>query len=135
MPEASEVWFVWGINGWNVAPEDLRPAGTVIADSVMRTPMSREGDTFISRVEVPTGTTIDFGFLITRDSSGSEVAVWEADGAEDFHYTVTEDGNIEVESTLAQRGTPRVSPTLLIGLIVIVGLAIVIGVAWIFNRK
>jgi hypothetical protein len=135
MPEASEVWFVWGINGWNVAPEDLRPAGTVIADSVMRTPMSREGDTFISRVEVPTGTTIDFGFLITRHSSGSEVAVWEADGAEDFHYTVTEDGNIEVESTLAQRGTPRVSPTLLIGLFVIVGLATVIGFAWIFNRK
>jgi hypothetical protein len=135
MPEASEVWFVWGINGWNVAPEELRPAGTVIADAVMRTPMSRGGDLFTLSIAVPVGTTIDFGFLTTRDQRGGEVALWEANGAEDFHTVATEGGEIEVESRLAPRATARTSPALLIGLVVAVGFALVIAVAWIFNRK
>jgi hypothetical protein len=47
-PEASEVFLVWGINGWNVVPEENRPAGTVVKNDVMHTPMVREGGTFVA---------------------------------------------------------------------------------------
>ncbi|MDH4137090.1 MAG: GDSL-type esterase/lipase family protein [Anaerolineae bacterium] len=35
MPEAGEVYLLWGINGWAVVPQEIRPAGTVVKDLVM----------------------------------------------------------------------------------------------------
>jgi hypothetical protein len=46
MPDASEVFLVWGFNGWAVVPEENRPAGTVVKNAVMHTPMVREDDAF-----------------------------------------------------------------------------------------
>jgi ABC-type polysaccharide/polyol phosphate export permease len=108
MPEAGEVFLVWGLDGWNVMPEAMRPAGTVLKDAVMHTPMAPEGDVFVARVQVPVGTTVDYGFLITETRSGGVVHVWEADGEQDYHTNVTQDGVLEVQTklTLAQDGVP-----------------------------
>ncbi|MEO7859554.1 MAG: hypothetical protein ABIU05_03780, partial [Nitrospirales bacterium] len=38
-PEAGEVWLVWGINGWQQAPDTMRPPGTIVPDKAMQTPM------------------------------------------------------------------------------------------------
>lgn len=53
MPYAGEVSLVWGMNGWNVAPEELRPPGTVVTDNLMHTPMLREGDVFTAKIQIP----------------------------------------------------------------------------------
>jgi mannosyltransferase len=100
MPEAGEVFLVWGINEWNVVPEENRPAGTEIKDKVMHTPMVQEGDTFVAKVQVPSGATIDYGFLITEKRGVFDIikAVW--DGDQDYQMTVSEDGVVEVKSTL-----------------------------------
>ena len=37
MPEAGEVFLVWG---WQVIAEELRPAGTAVEGNVMHTPMA-----------------------------------------------------------------------------------------------
>jgi hypothetical protein len=40
------VFLVWGINGWALVYEGIRPAETVAKDSLMYTHMAREGDIF-----------------------------------------------------------------------------------------
>lgn len=80
IPEAGEVYFVWGINGWKPVPDKTRPPGTTLTkDKVMATQMAREGDAFIVRLRVPHGATVDYGFSITRTLDGAAVNVWDAD--------------------------------------------------------
>jgi lipopolysaccharide transport system permease protein len=128
MPEAGEMLLVWGINGWTVVPEELRPAGTAVKNAVMHTPMVRKGDTFVARVQVPSGTTIDYGFLITRMRSGAAVHIWEADGKQDYHTIATQDGVVEVrtKSMLTQDHTPAIA--LGIGLPLLIGLGTVFAI-------
>jgi hypothetical protein len=100
MPEAGEVFLIWGINRWTVAPEENRPAGTVVKDRVMYTPMAREGDTFVAQMQVPPGTTVDYGFLITKTHDGAPIYVWEADGDQDYHTVAAQDSVVGVQTTL-----------------------------------
>jgi hypothetical protein len=65
MPEASTVTLVWGINGWRIVPEELRPAGTEVKDNVMRTPMIQERGSFVAKLWVPADIPVDYCFLIT----------------------------------------------------------------------
>lgn len=108
LPVADEVFLVWGVNGWNVVPEEVRPIGTEIKDNVMHTLMRREDKAFVAKIQVPPGTTLDYGFLITKTSNGGAVHIWEDDGQQDYHTTVTKDGVIEVQSrlTLLQEDLP-----------------------------
>lgn len=106
LPEAGEVYLVWGINGWAPAPSDLRPAGTELRPSgpknaqLMHTPMVREGDTFVAKVSVPVGTTIDYGFLITKIRNRFDTAnpIW--DGHENLSRLVKADGRIDVHASV-----------------------------------
>jgi lipopolysaccharide transport system permease protein len=122
MPEAGEVFLVWGINGWVVVPKETRPAGTVVKDGVMHTPMDRDGDTFVAKIQVPSGTTIDYGFLITKTGSGAAVQVWEVNGDQDYHTIAEQDSAVEVKTTLTlaqdqtPAGVPEAGLSLLIGL-------------------
>ncbi len=52
-----------------LCPEALRPTATKVKDKVMHTPMVQEGDTFVARVVVPVGTTIDNDFWIKRNEA------------------------------------------------------------------
>jgi hypothetical protein len=99
MPEAGEVFLIWGINGWQVVSEEIRPAGTVLTENeAMQTLMAREGDTFVVRVQVPAGTTLDYGFGIKKTRSGAAIGwVWDGD------YRLIpcgEDGVTEVKATV-----------------------------------
>jgi hypothetical protein len=99
-PEAGEVFLVWGVDGWTVPPEANRPAGTMARDDVMHTPMTLKEDTFAVLLEVQPGATIDFGFLVTQKRDGTAVHIWEANGAQDFHITATQDGIVKVQTAL-----------------------------------
>ena len=72
----------------------------------MNTPMTRTGSSFVTAIQVPSGSAIDFGFLITKSLSGTDLAVWDGDGAKDYHRVASRDGTIEVRSraTLFQSG-------------------------------
>jgi hypothetical protein len=99
-PEAGEVFLVWGINGWKVVPEELRPAGTTITEKgLMQTPLTLEAGVFTGRLLVPTWSSFDYGFMIYATKDGREVAVW--DGRDDFVLGVGEgDRTIEVWSSV-----------------------------------
>jgi hypothetical protein len=127
MPEAGEVFLVWGINGWNVVPEENRPVGTEINDKVMHTPMVQEGDAFVAKVQIPSCATIDYGFLITEKRGVFDIirAVW--DGDQDYQMTVSEDGVVEVKSTLTLAG--GLSNVVNIKLYLLVGIGILL-VTW-----
>jgi lipopolysaccharide transport system permease protein len=130
MPEAGEVFLVWGINGWAIAPEENRPPGTVVKDGVMHTPMAREGDTFVVQLQVPAGATIDYGFLITKTRNDVAIETWEANGEQDYHTIATQDGVLEVQTklTLAEDQTPATAfearLPLLIGISIVLAISI-----------
>jgi hypothetical protein len=100
--EASEVYLVWGVSGWKMAPEEQRPPGTTVEYGVMNTPMVQEGDTFVARMQIPAGTSLDYGFQ-TRKTRGGAAIVWVWDG--DYHLIPTKDGVIELKAavTLTER--------------------------------
>jgi hypothetical protein len=88
IPQAKHVYLVWGLNGWHVAPEELRPVGTELrasgpdgAAKAMHVPMFRDGDTFVAKLWMPVGTTIDYGFLVTelRGLFDINYPVWDGD--------------------------------------------------------
>lgn len=104
--EAGEVVLVWGINNWKRMPDEQRPAGTLIKNSVMHTPMTKHGDQFAVTLFVKPDTMIDFGFLVTRTKKGVDVLVWEGDGKDSFHRKARDNHVISVSSkvTLLQGG-------------------------------
>jgi hypothetical protein len=105
MPEAGEVHLVWGLNGWHVAPEELRPTGTEVKKNVMHTPMVREGDTFVANLRVPAGTTINYCFLSTRRGLFDVVYPVCDSGDQGDQMVVSDDGIMEVKAavTLSMR--------------------------------
>ena len=75
---AGEVLLVWGFNGWKQVPEARRPDGATLKDGSTRIPMVREGNTFVARVQLPANTTMNFGFLLTKDSHLADIPpIWE----------------------------------------------------------
>ncbi|HJU04288.1 MAG TPA: carbohydrate-binding protein, partial [Nitrospiraceae bacterium] len=102
-PGAGEVFFVWGINGWDQIAAQLRPSGTVLKDGLMHTPMTREGDTFVAQVRVPARTAIAYGFAVTKTRNGTDVAnvhVWQDDGGRPYRTVATEDNTTSIPSTV-----------------------------------
>jgi hypothetical protein len=95
-PEAKEVYLVWGLNGWHVAPDVLRPAGTALKNKVMHTPMLLSGDTFTATVSVPTGTTVDYGFQITKRHGLFDIVYPVFDG--NYTTRVVKDGRIDIQA-------------------------------------
>ncbi len=63
-PQAQEVFLLWGIGGWQTVPEQQRPADTVIEGERMKSPMIPESDAFVSRVQIPPGASLQYGFQV-----------------------------------------------------------------------
>jgi ABC-type polysaccharide/polyol phosphate export permease len=138
MSQADEIFLVWGINGWAIVPEIVRPEGTVLKEGVMRTPMIRQGDTFVAKIQVPSGTTIDYGFLITKGNNGViGKPIWEANGKEDYHTSVTQNNMIEVETrlTLTEDSTFAGVPLLRQPLLLVFGLILGLGALLVARKK
>jgi len=101
--EAGEVALIWGVNGWALVPEALRPPGTVLRKTAMSTPMMPVDDGFVISVQVPRGTTIDYLFHITRAPSGVTIDAWEGNGApdQDYHTVAQDTGVVDVQSMIS----------------------------------
>ena len=84
--EATEVYLVWGLNGWLVVPGDEAPPGTVVKKDLMYTPMIRAENTFTVKLQVPDGATIDYMFRITRKADGWPVDAWDMDAVSGDGY-------------------------------------------------
>ena len=84
MPEAGEVWLVWGVGGWRPVDAALRPSGTQVRKGVMHTPMNRTGDIFAVDLRTPSGSSLDGGFLITKSANGADLRVWDYVGERAF---------------------------------------------------
>jgi hypothetical protein len=95
MPDVEEVYLVWGINGWHRVPESLFPHATVVKDRVMQTAMTRKGEAFVAMVRVPVGTTLNYGFRITKSRGLFDLVypVWDGD----YRSNPTRDGIIETQ--------------------------------------
>ena len=100
MPDAGQVFLVWGINGWQVVAEEMRPSGTEVRRA-MHTPMVHEGNTFVAKLHVPTGATVEYGFLITksRDLINIVKPIW--DGSQNYELIALNDSVVNVKSRLA----------------------------------
>jgi hypothetical protein len=100
-PGAAEVWFVWGLDAWQVIPKALRPPDTVLQDGRMQTRMVREGGQFAATVQIPPGTALDFSFLISKTEHGKAVEVRQDRDEEGrmLSRVVAFDGRIEVQQT------------------------------------
>ena len=121
MPEADKVILVWGINGWSVVPAAVRPIGTVLHNGVMLTPMAPVGKRFVGKVQVPPGTALNYGFLITpKHHDTSTNPIW--DGKPDYHKVVTQENVIEVPAAQTPAKTPRLWLQLLLGISIAVGI-------------
>jgi hypothetical protein len=68
LPEAGEVFLVWGVNDWKTVPDTERPAGTVADSGAMKTPMNYEAGTFSAKLALAPWTLVNYGFLVTRTS-------------------------------------------------------------------
>lgn len=99
---AGEVILVWGVNGWKIVPETMRPAKTVVED-VMYTHMEQKGNVFVAKVVVPSGTTVDYAFEITKKINGESIDIWDTNGPRpprDYHTTVLKDSIAKVNANL-----------------------------------
>lgn len=135
MPEAGELFQVWGINGWAVVSEELRPASTVVQAGVMHTPMSHEGDTFVVPVQVPVGVTMHYGFWIAEDrSSGAIEGVLHAE--QGYHTIGTRDDAVVIQTTVtpAQSGELPSAFDVTFYLLMTIGAIIGVAVILIYGR-
>ena len=76
LANASEVWIVWGVDGWKPLPQAARPPGTIIQDGMMQTPLTRTSNGFGINVTVPLNTWLNYGFLVT-EFDGQSVRIWD----------------------------------------------------------
>jgi hypothetical protein len=139
LPQAGEVFLVWGIDGWSVLPEAMRPVGTVVYDGRMYTPMSGEDDTFVTSVQVPAGATIDYAFFITKSRHGADLEILDNNDADDYH-TVATDGGVTGHKGMIMLEQAEDSSILeaalylLVGLLILTSLGLVIYVTPVDNR-
>ena len=134
-PTSGEVSLVCGVNGWTLAAEGARPAGTVVEGNVMHTPMLKKDGVFVTQVHVAPGTVVDFGFLTTKDGRGKPVEAWEANGTDDFHVTVNADTAQKVQSQLTLATGRDLPSILIVALYILIGLLVILIVGFIFRRK
>ena len=109
MSEAGEVTLIWGINGWRPVPEPFWPAGTTfVEDKLLYTQMALTGDAFVTSVQVPAGTMIDYVFKITKLADGTVVDLADVNGnpERDYHTVAADRGSIEVRKSLAALQAP-----------------------------
>ncbi|HMU30621.1 MAG TPA: hypothetical protein PLY42_11815 [Nitrospira sp.] len=100
MPEAGEVWLVWGVNGWHRLPEAAWPPGTVLGKTgLMTTRMIEQGDAFVATVAVPNGTALDYCFLLTKKREAFDITWPLCEG--NYSEVATRSGVTEIGSRLS----------------------------------
>ena len=131
-PKAESVTLVWGVDGWSQVAESLRPPDTTIENNVMNTPMVRQGDTFLTKVNVPLAATIDHGFWVTElDDTGETTSSWQA--SEDYALVAgpasvfgVNAGVLTAEPPLPFSNVFDVVVYLVVGLIIVIGVSFIL---------
>jgi len=77
-PGAGVVDFIWGIDGWQVVPEELQMEGSSVENGVTLTPMQREDKTFVAEIRVPAGSSVQYRFAIKETIDGMAVDNWDS---------------------------------------------------------
>jgi hypothetical protein len=91
---ATEVQLIWGVDGWHTAPASLWTAQTEVRDNLMHTTMTAEGNRFVTTLQLPANTTLDYGFVVTQDSIWHHaVPIWHGNHAPEI---MTEDSILDV---------------------------------------
>ncbi len=92
----TEAALLWGVDGWQNLPKEVRPADTMIENNAMQTILVRSGGKFLTRLQVPRGSTLDFGIVITKCGEKVLTPTWD-----DLHPAVTPGStDIRVDSPL-----------------------------------
>ena len=102
-PEAAETYLIWGINGWQPLPTLGQPPGTILYENLMYTPMELKNETFVTDLKVSKGSTLEFGFWITKRRDKGALDNWDADSSKDFSsfsIKIAKDDLIHIESKL-----------------------------------
>lgn len=131
MPEAGEVYLVWGVNGWTPVPEKIQPAGTTV-DEVMFTPMELHGDTFVAKIQVPAGATLDYGFQTRKKRTGTPIE-WIWDG--DYQVTSLDDDVIEQQTHVTLTKAKEFPLEFNIGLPLLIWVSLVFSIVLIVKRR
>ncbi len=104
-PNAGNVVLVWGINGWQNVPEAVSEDETTVEEGLMRTQMVPSGDFYRATIQVPQGSTIQYGFLLTTPELPIDTdPIW--DGDENYSVLANIDGFVEINSPYAPTPTP-----------------------------
>jgi len=98
-PMAGEVLLIWGINGWQLVPEEQRPIGTTGSSKVMQSPMIRQGANFKIKILVPSGATLNYGFYTNRVRDGSWAGIYDAGGQSGYWAVVPQPAFIEIHAS------------------------------------
>lgn len=88
-----KVYLVWGVNDWQ--RYNTRPQGTIVSGKTMRTPMQKEGDEYVIKLNVDSGNVINYGFLSVKKSGpfGVKVDYWDMKNqADKKKYFIKTDG-------------------------------------------
>jgi lipoteichoic acid synthase len=104
-PEASNVYIVWGVNNWNIPSKELLPEGSYIKDHLVYTPMNKQSYGFVSEINVPVNTVIDYVFWITEGPAQKPVNVWDINSApnKDYHTKVVTNNIVFINSVVNVR--------------------------------
>jgi lipopolysaccharide transport system permease protein len=132
LPEAGEVYLVWGVNGWQPVPLEAQPAGTLLDADVMYTPMQRVRDTFVAKIRVTAGTIVDYGFQIRakRDSIAIE-RVWQGD----YQLVATQNDVVEVAGAVSLAETNGIVSDVQIGPYLLLGVILLWIIAWLVTGR
>jgi hypothetical protein len=113
---ASDVSFVWGVNGWSSLPRQQRPERTRLIKGVMYTKMQPNDGYFETTVYVDEGDTLQFGFLTTRDAVNKAVYIWDSNQGKDYDIVVeqpqtAEFSDVPLEHSNSNRSNELVETT------------------------
>ncbi|MCO5195855.1 MAG: hypothetical protein M9930_21565 [Anaerolineae bacterium] len=99
-PGAAAVIFIWGINGWQLPPEQWLPPDTTLDGVVAYTPLQSAESLFELELMVPPFTQIDYAFQIVRTESGAAVDILDANrpAGQDYHTVVLPESPVTINA-------------------------------------
>ncbi|MCE3277854.1 MAG: Lipoteichoic acid synthase 2 [Bacteroidetes bacterium] len=103
--EAEEMFFVWGVNNWQIAATSLRPEGSYIKDNLVFSPMKKKAHCFVVDLKVPKNTMIDYVFWISKGPAKKPVDIWDTnkEPQKDYHTMAINNNTVLIPSKLKIR--------------------------------
>lgn len=100
--DASEVFLVWGVNGWAMVDSSQRLPGTFVNRKNLYTPFEQVDGTLVARVRVPRGGTLDCIFWVQKSADGSLRDEWDVNGYEGgtYSFATLDEGPIHLKANL-----------------------------------